>query len=86
MTQEGFLLDTFKSTEQVTVNANELQALIRDKRALERELQTKTAQVTLLETALSSSKAKYTEAYSVLQSLEAKLDTCNTVYNVDLKA
>jgi len=85
MNIEGFLLDTFRPTEQVTVNANELQALIRDKRHLERELQTKVTQVTLLETALSNSKSKYTEAYNVLQSLESKLDNCNTVYKVNLK-
>jgi len=85
MNTEEFLLETFKSHNQVTVNAIELQKLLQAKRALERKKQTKQTQIVLLEAALASSKSKYNELYEALQALEHKLDMCDTVYTVDLK-
>ena len=81
----GFLLDTFHTGDKVTVNANELQALVRDKRQLTRKVKEQQSQIDTLKTALTSSRSKYAESCLILEALETKLDTCNTIYTVDLK-
>jgi len=85
MNTEHFLAETFKDGQEVTVNANELQALIREKRSLSREVIIKNDKIALLEVALTSNREKYSETYNSLLILESKLNYCNNNIRVDLK-
>ena len=86
MTVGEFLLDVFNDSDKVTINANELQTLIREKRSLERTVLAQDKRIQTIETSLTNKDAELNNLHNKLKYLDSKLSGAAPLYHVDLRA